>query len=183
MEDPITPCRFRQFAERRRELVGQYREGIILSEDLGFAPWPDRGYVIFTGRAECRGGIIVDAKEYLQIVSIPSGKSFKDGVVSLETYGYNASWNHETNICRFDGPHSASHPDRFPSPDTEDHTHHDYQHVHISDPSLTDGEKVLRTWPGNTPTLFGFIMNIHEWRFDRESQVGGHEITFRPFET
>lgn len=182
MNDPITPCQFNQFAERRLEQIEQYRDGIILGDTLGFVRRPAQGYVLFEGRVQCRGGLLVDVDEYLEITRFPPNGSFQRGTISLEAYKYHLVTEDGTNICRFDGPHDPKYPDQFAEASTVDHDHHEVQHVHLFDPEVEDGQTIRRTWPSQTPTLVGLLKNAHDWRHGVSADIAGYEMRVWPFD-
>lgn len=181
MDDPITPCRFRQFIERRLTLVEQLRDGVVLSDSLGLIKKPNKEFVVFAGRIKCRGDIEIKVNEHLHIIMIPPRQSYPNGLISLETYEYHVCTSGGTNICRFDGLHLQDGPDRFVDPDDENHSHHAHKHVHLYDPSIEGGKKIQRTWPGETPTLIGLVKNVHDWRYNQTTQIAGRTTRIRPF--
>ncbi len=108
-------------------------------------------------------------------------RSYPNGIVSLETYEYHVLTEDGTNICRFDGPHLYGGANGFADVDEEDHSHHAHTHVHLYDLTVSDGQKIYRTWPGETPTLFGLLKNVHDWRYGQTERIAGHKMRVWPF--
>ena len=145
------PIRFANYQRiHNRRMQDFIQEGLVVSHTVRFGQ-PTSGYITLEGEINCLGGIMVEVKKKLQILS---GQG-PNAMVKTCEYSYNAYAIGRGNLFRYNSPHGYHRP---------------YHHVHRYD--------ILGTWDeigdpeelreNEVPTLSEVLDEVRELYYGHE---------------
>lgn len=141
------PNRLASYSEIHQTQIEQVlRGGFVASEDLSFESIP--GAIIVSGRIRCLGGIYIDVRKRLALITNEGANS----TVQTSAYSYNVAVEGIGNIFRYDSAHAD---------------HNQEHHVHRYDVLNGDreGEVELIYDEERVPTLREVIDEAEAWYY------------------
>jgi hypothetical protein len=131
------------------------KRGIVVWHNVALSGFGD-GFFLMSGTIKCIGGIEIDVKKVLTVVT--GDGTGPDTQVQTQSYSYHAKLSGHGNILRYDSPHP----------------HRPIHHAHRYD-VFTGKEDIHETSPTDWPTLGEVIEELGDWYFanyDRLRAVG-----------
>ena len=149
------PCRLHHLIGSQTEQIEQLRsQGFVLAPELTYSPVA-RG-VLVEGYIRCEGGLYLQVKQLIQLVS----KAGTAGLFIVEAYSYTGALAGAGTIFRYDSPH--------PDHNTEHHVH---EYAVPGDATSGQPPRFLYTEEA-IPTLGDALRRLYWWHLEHDPSDG-----------